>query len=276
MDALTRVTVYFPTATLASFWVLTNLVISDSGNCQSQEKQLLVAILIIFVILCMASCFTDTYLASDGQKFWVLMMPCYGPVCFSLPSPYDKDRVYDYFYLKNRDYVHALVCVTTFICMVITLNPVSCCFFPNDMFPGTSTFDPVVIRTVPVLIATMAALVMMCLGPPRQCIGYQNKPETCPFTKEPQADNAYARGPPPPEFEGGSYQGSEGREGSEIEMARNGPPPSTGREGPDGGPLRTSQTSRYSQRSPSGYDARASYQGPRDSYNDRGGYDDRR
>ena len=37
---------------------------------------------------------------SDGTRHWVLILPYYGPVCFALPTDADKDRVYDYYYLK--------------------------------------------------------------------------------------------------------------------------------------------------------------------------------
>lgn len=58
--------------------------------------------LVLFSIACFMVSFTDTYTALNGQKFWVIMMPFYGPLCFSLPCEEDKDRVYDFFYLKAR------------------------------------------------------------------------------------------------------------------------------------------------------------------------------
>lgn len=40
--------------------------------------------------------------------------------------------------------------------------------------------DPSVVRTVPIVVALMTSMVMMCLGPPRQMIGFSNVDETCP------------------------------------------------------------------------------------------------
>lgn len=36
------------------------------------------------------------------------------------------------------------------------------------------------IRTIPIVVAIVSSLLMICLGPPRQSLGYQNVDETCP------------------------------------------------------------------------------------------------
>lgn len=100
MDAITRISCFFPTNTLTVFVIVSNVIINDVGHCQDQQRQLMIALLIIFCILNFMSCFTDTYTASNGQKYWVFIMPFYGPLCFSLPTDQDKDRVYEFFYLK--------------------------------------------------------------------------------------------------------------------------------------------------------------------------------
>ena len=41
--------------------------------------------------------------------------------------------------------------------------------------------DPAVVRTVPIVAALMTSLTMMCLGPPRQILGFSNVDETCPL-----------------------------------------------------------------------------------------------
>jgi len=59
--------------------------------------------------------------------------------------------------------------------------------------------DPAVVRTIPVVIAILCALVFMCLGTPRQCIGCQNVDETCPpLESSKMGDNpifSHGRGP---------------------------------------------------------------------------------
>ncbi len=42
------------------------------------------------------------------------------------------------------------------------------------------SLDASIVRTVPIVVALITALMMMCLGPPRQMIGFQNVEETCP------------------------------------------------------------------------------------------------
>lgn len=185
-DAISRVGTYFPTRSLASFWIVANLIINGQLVCDNQSRQLVIAIMVIFAILVIFSCFTDTYTASNNQSYIVLLMPLYGPICFSLPSDYDKDRVYEFFYLKTRDYVHAFLSMAAFLLIVIFINPISICLFPassSDPNGSGSRLSTSIIRTLPVLISVILGLAMMCLGPPRQMIGNANCEETCPREK---------------------------------------------------------------------------------------------
>ncbi|KAG2490176.1 hypothetical protein HYH03_011305 [Edaphochlamys debaryana] len=181
MDAITRISYYFPTHTLTIFQILANLVINDSPKCEDQERSLIIAMLVLFAIACFFSSFTDTYTATNGQKYWVLIMPFYGPLCFSLPTDEDKDRVYDYYYLKIRDYVHAVLATAAFLLIMLFTNPTCMCIFPDPAANGTSQFSDAVVRTVPVVVALLIGMMMICLGPPRQMLGFQNVPETCPI-----------------------------------------------------------------------------------------------
>jgi hypothetical protein len=63
-------------------------------------RQLIIALLVIWTIITAVSCFTDTYRASDDRLHVVLLIPFYGPQCFNLPSDFDKDRVYEFYYVK--------------------------------------------------------------------------------------------------------------------------------------------------------------------------------
>ena len=169
--------------------VMSNVIINDSSYCQPQQRQLMIALLVIFSILNFFSSFTDTYTATNNQKSWVFIMPFYGPLCFSLPTDYDKDRVYEFYYLKIRDYAHALVSVLTFLLIIIFTNPICMCLFPGTREDGTSRFDPAIVRTVPIVIAIIMSMVMVCLGPPRQMLGLQNVPETAPVVEKQMGDN---------------------------------------------------------------------------------------
>lgn len=194
MDALARITAYFPAQSLTSFWILSNLIMSNQA-CTDSTKGLMVALIVIFCIFVIFASFTDTYTGSNNTKYVVLLLPFYGPVCFSLPSDFDKDRVYDHFYLKVRDYIRAFIAMTCFLLIVIFISPISICLFPADGNGGVSSLDPAVVRTVPVVVAIAGALIMMCLGNPRQCLGYQNVEETCPAIEKQMGDNPiYSQG----------------------------------------------------------------------------------
>lgn len=200
MDAITRISAFFPTNTITVYIIVSNVIISNSSSCEPQQRQLMIALLVIFCLANMLVCFTDTYTASNGQKFWVFIMPFWGPVCPSLPSDLDKDRVYECFYLKLRDYAHAFISMATFLLVIIFTNPICMCLFPNDgEGNGTSRLDDAVVRTVPVVVAIIMAVIMVCLGPPRQMLGNQNGPETAQPVEARMGDNPiYNKGYPPP------------------------------------------------------------------------------
>ncbi|PNH08555.1 hypothetical protein TSOC_004880 [Tetrabaena socialis] len=189
MDAVTRVSYYFPTHTLTVFQILGNLVINDSSYCQDQERSLVIAMLVLFALACFFASFTDTYSASNGQSYWVLIMPFYGPLCFSLPTDDDKDKVYDMYFLKIRDYVHATLSTAAFVLIMLFTNPICMCIFPSGLKDGTSRFDAAIVRTVPIVVALLIGMIMICLGPPRQMLGFQNVPETCPKEERPMSAN---------------------------------------------------------------------------------------
>uniref|UniRef100_A0A7S0RXL8 Uncharacterized protein n=1 Tax=Chlamydomonas leiostraca TaxID=1034604 RepID=A0A7S0RXL8_9CHLO len=221
MDAITRISSFFPTNTITVYIIMSNVIISNSNSCEPQQRQLMIALLVIFCILNLLACFSDTYTASNGQKFWVFIMPFYGPLCFSLPSDYDKDRVYEFYYLKIRDYIHAFISMLTFLLIIIFTNPICMCLFPNeDTDDGTSRLDAAIVRTVPVVVAIIMAMLMVCLGPPRQMLGFQNVPETAPVVEAKMGDNPiYNKGyPPPPYSRGGPPAAMEGGSIPEGEM----------------------------------------------------------
>lgn len=185
-DGLSRIGAYFPTRAIASFWVVANLIINGQLVCDNQSRQLVIAIMVIFCLLVIIASFTDTYIASNNLAYVVILLPFYGPICFSLPTDYDKDRVYEFFYLKTRDYVHAFISMATFLLIVIFINPIAICLFPapsGDPNNNGSKLSTSIIRTVPVLISVILGLAMLCIGPPRQMIGHSNVEETCPREK---------------------------------------------------------------------------------------------
>jgi len=92
----------------------------------------MIAMMIVFCFFVLVCAFTDTYTASNNIKYLVLLLPFYGPVCFSLPSDFDKDRVYDHYYLKVRDYIRGVLAMVCFLLIVIFITPISVCLFPAN------------------------------------------------------------------------------------------------------------------------------------------------
>lgn len=89
---------YFPAQSITSFWLISNVIINNTQQCDGATRGLLIAIMVLFACSTILCAFTDTYTASNNQKFIVLLIPRYGPICMSLPTDLDKDRVYEFYY----------------------------------------------------------------------------------------------------------------------------------------------------------------------------------
>ena len=63
MEAMTRVSVYYPTGTLTVFWVLANIVMNNQQYCTQDQQRLMVVLIVVLSIICFALSFTDTYTA---------------------------------------------------------------------------------------------------------------------------------------------------------------------------------------------------------------------
>jgi hypothetical protein len=205
MDALTRMSYYFPANTLTTYFVVSNMIVNNQSVCADDQRVLLILVIVLFALLCFFISFTDSYMASNGMSYWVLIVPCSGPVCFNLPSEQDKDEVWEHFYLKERDYVHAFLNMTTFVLVSIFTDPTAMCLFPSGS--GSSRLDGSLIRSIPLVVSVVACLFFTCLGAPRQLLGYQNVPETQKTGRRaPLLDNAAysndGENPEDPEFRG--------------------------------------------------------------------------
>eukprot|EP00201_Polytomella_parva_P001549 CAMPEP_0175073292 /NCGR_PEP_ID=MMETSP0052_2-20121109/20450_1 /TAXON_ID=51329 ORGANISM="Polytomella parva, Strain SAG 63-3" /NCGR_SAMPLE_ID=MMETSP0052_2 /ASSEMBLY_ACC=CAM_ASM_000194 /LENGTH=308 /DNA_ID=CAMNT_0016341023 /DNA_START=74 /DNA_END=1000 /DNA_ORIENTATION=+ len=157
------------------------MIINDTSQCVQQERNLVIAIISLMAVAVFLSSFTDTFTSKNGQKYTVFLAPFYGPICFSLPSEEDKDHLYEFYFFKGRDLAHGFMATIAFTLISIFMNPVCMCLFPSHHNDGTSSFDSSIIRTIPIVVSLIIALMMICLGPPRQLIGFQNVPETAPL-----------------------------------------------------------------------------------------------
>ena len=63
-------------------------------------RQYLSVLLTFWAVATGLTCFTDYYKALDESVHVVLLVPIYGPIGLNLPSDADKDRVYEFYYVK--------------------------------------------------------------------------------------------------------------------------------------------------------------------------------
>ncbi|MEW5301549.1 MAG: hypothetical protein WDW38_010287 [Sanguina aurantia] len=188
---------HFPTRAIPIFRVVANIIINDGGYCEPAQQQLLAGVLVFFCVLVFAVRFTDTYTASNGGIFHVILIPFYGPLCSQLPSQWDKDQVATHFHTTPADFVAASAATGCFLLVSVFCNPMVMCFFPNTGNPhapystgypfqgqpnrdGTSTFGRAVVAILPVFACLIAMLFFICLTPKRQMIGRQNLVDTVP------------------------------------------------------------------------------------------------
>lgn len=141
--------------------------------------------------------------------------------------------------------MHAVLATTAFVLIALFTNPICMCLFPSGADDGTARFDASIIRTVPIVVALLTSMIMICLGPPRQMLGFQNVPDTSPLPERPMNSNPMYAGsqqadyplPPPtiPEGDEGDYEAGPHKDQGQGyhakgSMARNGPGPTPGRD----------------------------------------------
>lgn len=58
--------------------IIENLVINDTSSCAPQQRDLTIALMVIFAFLHTLCCFTDSYMTSQSTRVIIFMVPFYG------------------------------------------------------------------------------------------------------------------------------------------------------------------------------------------------------
>ncbi|BBN11473.1 hypothetical protein MPTK1_5g12180 [Marchantia polymorpha subsp. ruderalis] len=155
-----------PTGTFLAFTTIAP-IITDNGTCdQPSELWLSVAATIFFAAFCFFSCFTDSFVASDG-KVYLGVVTFFGLWTPQLPTglqPTDQGA----YRLKFSDIVYAFLSLAVFTaCALMTPNIRSC------LFPELSA---TVVQTVPAVVSFVVSAVFTLFPSKRHGIGFPVSP----------------------------------------------------------------------------------------------------
>lgn len=150
-----------PTGTVFMFQFLIPLV-TNSGHCNTLNKYLSGALLVVCAFNCAFSSFTDSYTGTDGQRH-------YGVVTTKglWPSPASENVDLSKYKLRVGDFVHALSSLIVFAVLgLLDTNTVHC------FYPGFESAEKVLLQVLPPVIGAVASAVFVVFPNNRHGIGY--------------------------------------------------------------------------------------------------------
>ncbi|GAA0164502.1 hypothetical protein Leryth_002660 [Lithospermum erythrorhizon] len=148
-----------PTGTVFMFEFL-NPVLTNDGHCNVSNKYMSGALLVICAFMCCFSCFTDSYIDSDG-------MIHYGIATSKGLCPSSSVDTSSY-KLRIGDFVHAFFSLGVFAVVALLDSNTTGCFYPS--FEKT---QKVLYMTLPTVIGTVSSFVFMFFPNKRHGIGYR-------------------------------------------------------------------------------------------------------
>lgn len=126
-NALEVISHHFPSGFVVSLFITANMVINNQGFCEQPTRNTVVALIIIHSVLAFMSRFLDRYQASNGQRYFVILVPFGQPFSPTLPTDEDKDLVADNYYFTISDLMTGLACAIVVPALSVTQQPVIMC-----------------------------------------------------------------------------------------------------------------------------------------------------
>lgn len=150
-----------PTGTVFLLQFL-NPVVTNTGHCNTLNKYLSGALLVVCGFSCAFSSFTDSYTGTDGQRHYAIVTNK-----GLWPSPASDNLNLSAYKLRFGDFVHALVSLVVFAVLgLLDTNTVQC------FYPGFESGEKVLMQVLPPVIGAGASAVFMVFPSNRHGIGY--------------------------------------------------------------------------------------------------------
>ncbi|CAL0334644.1 unnamed protein product [Lupinus luteus] len=156
-----------PTGTVFLFQFL-NPILTNTGHCNTLNKYLSSALLIICGFSCLFSTFTDSYTGSDGQRH-------YGIVTATglYPSPASNGVNLSAYKVRVGDFVQALLSVVIFAVLgLLDTNTVRC------FYPKFESSEKLMVQVVPAVVGVVASAVFVVFPSNRHGIGYSTSTDS--------------------------------------------------------------------------------------------------
>lgn len=150
-----------PTGTVFLFQFL-NPVVTNTGHCNTLNKYLSGALLVVCGFSCAFSSFTDSYTGTDGQRHYAVVTNK-----GLWPSPASDNLDLSAYKLRSGDFVHALVSLVVFAVLgLLDTNTVQC------FYPEFELGEKLLMQVLPPVIGAGASAVFMVFPSNRHGIGY--------------------------------------------------------------------------------------------------------
>ncbi|KAF8027844.1 hypothetical protein BT93_E0695 [Corymbia citriodora subsp. variegata] len=166
-----------PTGTVFMFQFL-NPVLTNNGHCQTFNKYLSGILIGACGFSCAFSCFTDSYMGSDGlTHYGVATAKGLWPSSAEYSGSVDLSK----YKLRVGDFVHALL--STIVFAAVTLldpNTVEC------FYPSFELEQKVLLQVLPPVIGAISSAVFMVFPSKRHGIGY-------PFSSDESDDQSASK-----------------------------------------------------------------------------------
>ncbi|KAK7303214.1 hypothetical protein RJT34_14116 [Clitoria ternatea] len=164
-----------PTGTVFLFQFLIP-VVTNTGHCNTFNKYLTGALLIVCAFNCVFASFTDSYTGTDGQTH-------YGIVTAKglWPSPASESVDLSKYKLRFGDFVHALLSLVVFAVLgLLDTNTVHC------YYPGFESGEKILLQVLPPVIGVASSAVFVLFPSYRHGIGYPTSSDSNDTTNQNQ------------------------------------------------------------------------------------------
>ncbi|XP_050384042.1 protein DMP10-like [Argentina anserina] len=157
-----------PTGTVLAFEALIPSF-SNNGECHPANKVLSISMIIICVLICLISSFTDSFIYNG--KFYYGIITRAGMHILNPRENVIAPSTQDY-RIKPIDFFHAFVSLTLFMILALTNLNVENCFFPD----ASEDLNQIIIN-LPLGAGVLASFLFTIFPTTRRGIGYSWEPE---------------------------------------------------------------------------------------------------
>lgn len=166
-DILTQLANILPTSTYMAFQVIAPLA-TNNGHCGLTEKVVTGILLVVFAIIIMFSCFTDSVKIGDKVYYGIVTSKGLWNWSFSGVISGADTNFYTggstKYKVRAWDFINAFVSLIAFAALTLLADPIASCFFPR--------LSSTVYKAVPLIVGVVVAFIVSFAPTARNGVGY--------------------------------------------------------------------------------------------------------